>query len=153
LEVVLALAILVGAMAVLGELLSLGGRHAREAAESATAQILCESKLAEIVAGILPPTAVATTPCESDPEWQYSVTVDSTSETGLLSVRVTVIEAAVSVHPVEYSMTRWLLDPNYVAEKQAELDAASTSSSSTSSSSSSSGSPSSSGSGSSGAGS
>ena len=129
LEVVLALAILVGALAVLGELLGLGTRHAREAADVSMAQVLCESKLAEIVAGITPATSAAAAPCENDPDWLYSITADSAAETGLLAIKVTVTESRPTPHPVEFTLARWLRDPAYVAEIQAAQQSASSSSS------------------------
>jgi type II secretion system protein I len=131
LEVVLAMAILVGALAALGELLGLGTRHAREAADLTTAQLLCESKLAEIVAGILPPSAVAGAPCENDPEWLYTVLVEPTDEPGLLAVQVTVTENQPTLQPIEFSLTRWLPDPDYLAELQVQQDQTSAASSST----------------------
>ena len=48
LEVILALAILIGILAVLSELVGLGVRNARVARAMTQAQLLCESKLAEI---------------------------------------------------------------------------------------------------------
>ena len=58
LEVILALAILGGSIAVLGELASRGLHNAQVAADLAHAQLLCESKLAEITAGITFPDPV-----------------------------------------------------------------------------------------------
>ncbi len=55
LEVVLALAILVGAIAVTGELVRLGTLSAASARDLTQAQLICESKLAEITSGITPP--------------------------------------------------------------------------------------------------
>lgn len=125
LEVVLALAILVAALAVLGELLALGNRHARAAADLSTAQVLCSSKMAEIVAGIVPAAAQSATPCEGDPDWQVAVAVDPSETPGLLVVRVTVSESQPTTHPLDYTLTRWLVDAEYVAEQQAAREAAS----------------------------
>ena len=52
LEVILAMAILAGAIAVLGEAGRLALRNAGYARDMAQAQLLCESKMAEIVTGI-----------------------------------------------------------------------------------------------------
>ena len=62
LEVILALGILVGAMAVLGELARHGLDSARIARDSAMAQLLCESKLSEITAGLIRPEPVSNVP-------------------------------------------------------------------------------------------
>ena len=65
LEVILALAILTGAMAVLGELGRLGFRNAKSAQDLTKAQMLCESKMAEYTSGITAPQAVSATPFDA----------------------------------------------------------------------------------------
>ena len=73
LEVILAVAILGGCMAVIGELVRLGVRHAEEARELTRAQLLCESKLEEIAAGVTAAESAAAVAFETDPEWTYTV--------------------------------------------------------------------------------
>ena len=90
LEVLLALSILVGGIVVLGEVVRAGMRNAAAARDLARAELLCESKLAEITAGVTPPESMSNVPLGSSQSWQYSVTVDSLEEAGLLSVSVTV---------------------------------------------------------------
>ena len=53
LEVLLALAILGGALAVIGELSRIAARNAEQARDLSTAQRLCENKMAEIAAEIV----------------------------------------------------------------------------------------------------
>ena len=62
LEVLLALAILVGSLATIGELTRIGMSYAHRAAAMAEAQLYCESKLAEITAGIVAPAATSSAP-------------------------------------------------------------------------------------------
>ena len=88
LEVILALAILTGAMAVLGELGRLGFRNARAAQDLTKAQMLCESKMAEYTSGITLPQAVSGTAFDTidqDPNssasWVYSVTCSKSIRT------------------------------------------------------------------------
>lgn len=52
LEVLIATALFLGALAVLGQLVSLGMRSAERTRTLAAAQLACESKLAEIIAGV-----------------------------------------------------------------------------------------------------
>lgn len=117
LEVILALAILAGAIAVIGEISSLGLRSARIARDLTHAQLLCESKLAEIVAGLEPLEAqqgvpLGTVDDSTEPDWLYSVELNSTPETGLVEVRVTVSKDQSSERrPVSFSLVRWMLDP------------------------------------------
>jgi general secretion pathway protein I len=118
LEVILALAIFAGALAVLGELLRLGMQNARTARLTARAQLLCESKLNEIAAGITSPQSVDATPCDTvfdpnEPAWLYSIDVQPLDEAGMITVRVLVKQdMPPERHPVEVSLVRWMADPN-----------------------------------------
>ena len=58
LEVMLALAILGGALAVIGELTRLGARSAETARDLTRAQRYCENKMAEVSAGLVTPQAI-----------------------------------------------------------------------------------------------
>lgn len=123
LEVILALTILVGTLAVLGELADLGLTNARTAASSAEAQLLCESKLAEVTAGLVPLSAVSGATLETDPAWSYTIAIDQTLDQGLVVVRVTVYEnLPAAKRPAEYTLSRWMIDPTYVAEQTAAAE-------------------------------
>lgn len=136
LEVLLAIAILGGALVVLSELVRIGARSSREARELTVAQLLCEAKLAELeLAGTAPQTATKQ-PCETNPDWVYSVEVQPSDLEGLMYVMVRVEEAApASPRPLEFTLARWLLDPSLEADalaaEAAAADPASTSNSST----------------------
>lgn len=122
LEVILAIAILGGCIAVIGELVRVGSRHATEARHLTKAQLLCESTMEEVVAGILPAETVSASPYEYDPDWVYSVTTNYLDQDGLLEVRVTVEQVATdSLYPLTVSLTRWMIDPG-VAETEAEME-------------------------------
>jgi general secretion pathway protein I len=119
LEVILALAILGGAVAVLGEVARLAMRNAEYTREAARAQLLCDNKLSEIVAGItsaepVQGASISGAADASEPAWLYSVeTASLDEEEGLLSVRVTVTrDLPAEKHPVRFSLTRWIPDPN-----------------------------------------
>ena len=114
LEVILALAILAGSLAVLGELARQGMHNAESARAATEAQLLCESKLAEIAAGITPPESVTNASWQiatdaevpTNDKWLYSVEVDSTDTEGLLAVRVTVTQDQPARNcPVSVSLT------------------------------------------------
>ena len=118
LEVILALAILCGAIATLGELSRLGMRQAQRARDLSQAQLLCESKLAEIASGLTPAEAVDSVPFEStdeqqfdESEWAYSVEVTPIDEEGLTAVRVTVTRDELSgLRAAEFSLVRWIVN-------------------------------------------
>jgi len=117
LEVILALAILAGAIAVLGELSRQGMENARIARDLTHAQLLCESKMAELVAGLEVPESQQAVPLEtvadpSEPDWLYSVELNPLEVDGLVELRVTVSkDLPPEKRPVEYSLVRWIVDP------------------------------------------
>jgi type II secretory pathway pseudopilin PulG len=118
LEVILALAILAGAVAVLGEVARQGLETARIARDLTYAQFICDSLMAEVTSGIVYPESVDQVPVDqvSDPSqmgWVYSIDVESTEIEGLVAVRVTVAQPLPEEkHPVRCSLVRWMQDPN-----------------------------------------
>jgi general secretion pathway protein I len=134
LEIILSLAILAGAVAVLSEVASNGLRQARIARDLSHAQLLCESKLAEIAAGLVPAETQAESHFTEEEDsaaadWFYSIDVASAGETDLLSVRVTVRHQRNEQRsPVEFSLVQWMVDP------ELEMSTSGTSSSSSSTS-------------------
>ena len=114
LEVVLAIAILGSALAVIGNLVYLGSRSASNARLYSEAQILCDSKMAEIAAGVLPAESTSGSSIEEAPDWVYAVEVFAAEHVGLLTVRVTVQQApSVTADPTPFTLTRLIPDPNY----------------------------------------
>jgi type II secretion system protein I len=124
-EVILALAILAGAVAVLSQLTRSGLENARLARDLTLAQLYCESKMAEIAAGLAPAESQQGVPFEDADgpatlDWTYTVEVNPAVQTGLLEVRVTVSQdPAVQSQPVEYTLVRWMPDPNAAASSEA----------------------------------
>ncbi|MCS7237651.1 MAG: prepilin-type N-terminal cleavage/methylation domain-containing protein [Thermoguttaceae bacterium] len=130
LEVILALAILGGALAVLGEVARMAMRNAARTRDLAQAQLLCEAKLAEILAGVEPPEPITGAPMETGqvPDWLYSIDVAALDVEGLIEVRVTVEQdLPPEKRPVRYTLVRWMVDPLSVTEVDlvAEAEAAS----------------------------
>jgi hypothetical protein len=73
LEVVLSLAILTGAVVVLGELVRSGLRSAQLARDLSQAELHCETIAQEIAAGALPAQPVERSPIDYAPGWFYSI--------------------------------------------------------------------------------
>ena len=113
LEVILAIAVLGGCMAVIGELVRMGVRNAEEARELTKAQLLCESKLEEVAAGVTPLESASAVAFELDPEWTYTIETGSLDQQGLVQVRVTVqpVESD-RLYPLTFTLTRWIVDPS-----------------------------------------
>jgi type II secretion system protein I len=125
LEVILALAILGGAVAVLGEIARVGIENAELARDTTHGQLLCQSKLAEIVSGVEPLEAISGVPLgttsETDitqPDWYYTVDVTPLDDEGLTEVRVTVAkDRPDGKRPVEVTLVRWMIDPAFAVSE------------------------------------
>jgi hypothetical protein len=120
LEVMIATAMLLGAVVVLAELAQIGRRHAESAGERVVAQQLCQQKLNEVLLGLLPVTA-ASAPIEEVPGWVYQVEVEPLQDFAelddLVRVRVTVEqgpqapELARRRNRRSFRLTRWIRVP------------------------------------------
>ena len=110
LEVILALAILAGAIAVLGEVMSIAGRSAADAQAEAQAHLLAGSVMDEILTGMTDLDSQTRQPLETDSAipWVYSVTLGDTTLDGLMSVEVLVEQdVEKQFRPVKYRLLRW----------------------------------------------
>jgi prepilin-type N-terminal cleavage/methylation domain-containing protein len=128
LEVILSLAILAGAVAVLGELLRTGMMNASDARDFTRAEMHASSIMSQVVAGAITPEAISMMPVEDDPDFSFSIASDQ-AEQGLLRISVTVARNQTSnAKPPEFTLVRWMVDPqmemNLAAQAQANADAA-----------------------------
>ena len=113
LEVILAIAILGGSLAVIFELVRLGMRSAIQTRTRSEANILCDAKMAEVSAGVLELKSIAANAIPENPNWLFYVDVqESPQQLGLLVVTVTVEQAKVT-EPISVSIVRFMPDPNY----------------------------------------
>lgn len=136
LEIILALAILAGSLAALGEVMRLAGQNAVLTEGETQAQILTASLMDELASGARQLSAVsqASLGLDADPPWVYSIDIQNTQYDQLVAVRVSVEQQLdARLQPAKFELVRWLPNPNYVPPETG--DDASTSSSSTSSSS------------------
>lgn len=134
LEVVLALAILAGALAALGEVMRLSDENAAAAADEARAEMLAESVMSEILVGARAVGNVTGTvlPIEDDPQWVASIEVQPTDYEELVAVRVSVAQQLPAENrPARCDLVRWLPNPDYLpAEVQSSTENSASSSSS-----------------------
>jgi prepilin-type N-terminal cleavage/methylation domain-containing protein len=123
LEVILALAILAGAVAVLGEIMRSAGRNAADAQAETRAQLLACSLMDEMVTGVLEPTEQSQVALNVDDvvPWVYSVRFGTTNIEGLMAVELVVeqdLEA--QFNPVRYRLVRWLPSVTEAVEEDEE---------------------------------
>ena len=124
LEVILAIAILGGALATIGQLIRIGARNAAEARDLTMAQLYAESQMNRLASGVELLDAISDAQYDDAGLYVYSVDVGATEQMGVMAVTVTVKQTpGTSIHPVSYTLTRWVADPEY-AQSLADADAA-----------------------------
>lgn len=142
LEVVLALAILAVASAYLAQSMHIATENALRAEAQTQAEMVAESVMSQVVAGLLSTQGVTWTPYSnpnpfgsaaafSDPtsQWMYMVTTMSTEVKGMLCVQVGVKEV-VAGQPddgkIEFYVNRWIIDPSLGLDTPPTTDTTST---------------------------
>jgi type II secretion system protein I len=128
LEIVLALAILAGALAALGEVMRLAGQNAELVEGETQAQVLAESVMAELLSGARPLSQVngEVFNMATDPRWEYWITLEPTERNELLLVRVAVSQQLPpEMEPARYELIRWMLDPETLPSDSQDSSASS----------------------------
>lgn len=131
LEILLALAILGGALAVLSQIVGTGVDSASSARDLALARLICQSKLAETMLSGVTPVPIPSSPVESPDSssttpFFYAVDVAPASLDGMLAIRVSVEGQDPDGGPAlaSFSLTRWIIDPALgLEEAEAETKA------------------------------
>jgi hypothetical protein len=119
-EVILGLAIFVGSIAIVSKLMELGVRASQYARLHTRAVVLAESKMGEILAGVVTLDDTGGDVFPEDAAWQWNLAVSDGPVEGLRWVSVTVSpsssgELATNREPVEFTLSRWVLDPSFSA--------------------------------------
>lgn len=110
-EVLVALTIFLMAFVVLGRLVTLGSDQAVEARQHIQAADLCQTKLAEVVAGAVPLETQSDVPFEEDPAWHWSLDCEKSNYPGLWNVTVQVSRQQPQPGRVLCTITQMVLDP------------------------------------------
>ena len=112
LEVVVAMAIFLMAMVVIGELVNMGARNSLMARQMTKAVLLAESKQNETLTGNEIGQSEISGNFPEEPDWQYTVNAEPAGIDGLLRVTTTVSFAGTSSdEQVSVTLTRWATDP------------------------------------------
>jgi general secretion pathway protein I len=110
LEVLVALAIFLFALIVLGRLVIIGGERAREVEELGQATQLCQSKLAEVAAGAVPLSSQSGAPLDEAPNWTWSLDCSQDDTPNLWSVTVKVGKDRPDGSRIECTLSQKVLD-------------------------------------------
>ena len=124
LEVILALTILGISLATVGTLVSLGTRSAVASRDVTEAQLICQTVMAEIAAGIMPPQVIPPTPYAMNPLWQVDVLVVPSDLESLLVVQVGAQRADDMLGRSRFQLVRFIADPAVTAQVDADAEAA-----------------------------
>ena len=136
LEVILALAILAGALAALGEVMRSADQNAGLTGDETEAQIIAASIMDELVSGARSLSAVTRSPYDStsDPPWVVSIEIGDSGYNELVAVNVRVEQdVEFQLQPAHFELTRWLPNPDNIGQSTSEDSTSSSSSSSSSS--------------------
>lgn len=127
-EVVLSLSIFLGAVVALSQLTNNGMNTAVAARLQTQAVLRCESKLAELVAGIEPLEDVTDQPFDDDENWMWSLATTTGPHADLLNVTVSArYDGGNQRATAGYSLSRLMRDPIVFEEAAAaEAEAAAT---------------------------
>ena len=131
LEILLALAILGGSLAVLSQIVGVGGDSASSARDLALCRLLCQAKMSETLVSGLTPAAVPSTPISSPDQsdttpFYYTLELAPAPVQGMLAVRISVqaMTSDETMPTASFSITRWIIDPALgLAQAQADAEA------------------------------
>ncbi len=129
LEVIIALGIFLASMSAISQLISNGTQASIQGRLMTQAIMRCESKMAEVIAGVEAMEAVEDVPFADDENWLWSMEVVAGPEEGLLELYVFVQYVGGStLSNTSFSLNRFVRDPQIwvdaaLAEEEAALAA------------------------------
>lgn len=110
-EVVLSLGIMLTALTAWSQLIDTGARAGIKAKLQTEAILRCESKLAEMIAGVEALETVTSVTYDDDPEhWSWTASVTDGPYTDLLAIQVTATHVG-GRESVSYTLNRYIRDP------------------------------------------
>jgi hypothetical protein len=92
--------------------MTLASDQAVEVQQRSQAAQICQTKMAEVIAGAIPLESQTGIPVEEDPEWSWSLECQQGSFNGLWNVTVKVTRPGTGESAVSSSLTQMVLDPS-----------------------------------------
>lgn len=116
-EVVLALAIFIGAFAAISQILHNGSHAGVRSRLTSEAVLRCQSRMNEAIAGVLPLQPAQNVPFEDDARWEWSLNIYDGPVPGLLEVETIVAHpGSRTASNVEVRLVRLIRDPDVFLE-------------------------------------
>jgi type II secretion system protein I len=113
LEVVLALAIFLLSLVAIGQIVSLASDQALEVQQQDQANLLCQSKLAEVLVGAEPlASSSGLASFAENPDWQWRMECEPAEFEGLWNVKVWVQYERLDGKRIEARLSQIVLDPS-----------------------------------------
>jgi prepilin-type N-terminal cleavage/methylation domain-containing protein len=128
LEVLVALAIFLFSLIVVGRLVVMGADTALDVQYQSQAAQLCQSKMAEVMAGVVPLNPQNEVPFDEDPEWTWTLDCEQNNIAGLWNVTVKVSHLRGPGFKNECSLNQMMLDPSIRGSALDQLPSTSSSS-------------------------
>jgi type II secretory pathway pseudopilin PulG len=114
LEVIISLAVFLMALVGIGFLVGLAGNTAQEAHFRSQAALHCQAILDEVIGGAIGLESQNEVPIDDDPDYRYSLDIESGPAQGLYSVTVHVRRQRPNGQDMEVSLAQLILDPKVV---------------------------------------
>ena len=136
LEVVLALTILAVAAALLAQVTRQATDNGLMAQRLSTAQMLCESKMSEVLAGAIQLTSTGWVPITDSGRkgnWNYQIQTVTSQRPNMIGVRLSVTDQPdfTTSNPELFFIVRWMIDPSLGLDSLPATDSSASSGSST----------------------
>ncbi|MCA9191677.1 MAG: hypothetical protein KDB03_07945 [Planctomycetales bacterium] len=128
-EVVLALTILAMSVAYISQSMQLATDNALRSQKLTQAELVAESVMNQVVAGVLPAQPVTWTPYYSaygSTNWNYSLQIMQAEAGGMVSLQVAVQQIDPNLGLIEtngdFYVNRWIIDPSLALDVPPETD-------------------------------
>jgi general secretion pathway protein I len=131
LEVVLALTILAVAAALLAQVSTRATNNGLMAQRLAVAQMLCESKMSEVLSGSIQLTSSSWTQITDSGRrgnWYYQIQTVTAQRPNMIGVRLSVTDQPEATNPELFFIVRWMIDPSTGLDTPPSTDTSTTSS-------------------------
>jgi type II secretion system protein I len=118
LEVIVAMAIFLMSIAVIGEIVTMGGERALDVEQQSEAMMLCQAKMAEVVAGAQPLSSVSDQSFDETSDYTWSLDASQNDITNLWNVNVTVKRERSDGTKIQAVLSQMVLDPSQRGSSQ-----------------------------------
>jgi type II secretion system protein I len=111
LEVLVALTIFLFALIAISKLIDLGSQTAVEMDLRSQGASLAQSKLSEVIAGVVPLSSQSESPFDNDSDWVWTLDAEQDDIPGLYRVKI-VVSHDMPTGKVQVTLAQYVLDPN-----------------------------------------